>query len=182
MPKHVWAHEKCCGNSSGFIVKVDLAMDPSLPGDKKRKRYPTGGNQLMRLRERLLFSHLVLKGIYQINNINRKYTSASALIGEIWGEMGRFLPISPQTLKDSCGQIKAPGQFLIGSIDRSAHEVDRLSSSRPSRSFPRISRHLSMEMSSLHVTKTCTMPPQVWHPGARVSRPHASEYCPSSYS
>jgi len=93
--------------------------------------------------------------------------------------MGRFLPISPQTLKDSCGQIKAPGQFLIGSIDRSAHEVDRLSSSRPSRSFPRISRHLSMEMSSLHVTKTCTMPPQVWHPGARVSRPHASEYDPA---
>ena len=33
-------------------------------------------------------------------------------------------------------------------------------------------------MSSLHLTKTCTVPPQVWHPGARVSRPHPSEYDP----
>ena len=29
-----------------------------------------------------------------------------------------------------------------------------------------------MLMSPLHLTKTCTMPPQVWHPGVRVSRPH----------
>ena len=42
--------------------------------------------------------------------------------------------------------------------------------------FLRISRHLPMLMSSLHLTKTCTMPAQVWHPGARVSRPHPHEY------
>ncbi len=37
------------------------------------------------------------------------HTSASPLAGEIWGDMGRFLPISPQTLKDSHGQIEAWG-------------------------------------------------------------------------
>ena len=50
-----------------------------------------------------------------------------------------------------------------------------LSNSRASRSFPRISRHLPMRMSSLHLTKMCTMPSQVWHRGARVSRPHPTD-------
>ena len=33
-----------------------------------------------------------------------------------------------------------------------------------------------MLISSLHLTKTCTMPPRGWHPGARVSRPHPTAY------
>ena len=92
--------------------------------------------------------------------------------------MGRFLPISPQILKGCRGQLDARMSIKTGSIDRSTHEVDRLSSSRASRSFPRICRHPPTQMSSLHLTKTCTMPPQAWHPGARVSRPHPSEYDP----
>jgi hypothetical protein len=92
--------------------------------------------------------------------------------------MGRFLPISPQTLKGCRGQLDARISIKTGSIDRSAHEVDRSSSSRASRSFPRISRHLPMLMSSLHLTKTCTMPPQVWRAGARVSRPHPTQLDP----
>ena len=63
--------------------------------------------------------------------------------------MGRFLPISPQTLKGCRGQLDARISIKTGSIDRSAHEVDRLSSSRVSRSFPRNSRHLSSHADEL---------------------------------
>ena len=55
---------------------------------------------------------------------------------------------------------------------RSAREDHRLSSSRLSRSFPRISRHLSGKMSSLHLTKTCTMPARVWLNRARIPCDH----------
>jgi hypothetical protein len=92
--------------------------------------------------------------------------------------LGINIPIYPQALKGCRGQLDARISIKTGSIDRSAHEVDTSSSSRASRSFPRISRHLPKLMSCLHLTKTCTVPPQVWHPGARVSRPHPSEYDP----
>ena len=38
-------------------------------------------------------------------------SSASALAGEKWGEMGRFLPISPQILKGCRGQLRAMRGF-----------------------------------------------------------------------
>ncbi len=63
---------------------------------------------------------------------------------------------------------------------RYAHEDDRLSSSRASRSFPRISRQLSGKMNSLHLTKTCTMPTRVWLNRAHIPCDRYPGRCHSS--
>ena len=87
------------------------------------------------------------------------YLVASPLNGEKWGDLGRFLPISPQTLKGRCGQFDALGSFLIGSIDRAARENAGLLSASAPPTCLAFSRNLSDGMSSQLLTKTGAMPP-----------------------
>ena len=106
----------------------------------------------------------------------QKFPSASCLNGHIWTYLDIFLSIFVQTLKGRRGQIHARGLFLIGSIDRAAREITGARKRARPALFPAFSRNLSIGMRPSLLTKTGAMPPQVWRPGARVSKAHPTEF------
>ena len=55
-------------------------------------------------------------------------------------------------------------------------KLQGLENARVPRSFPAFSRNLSIGMRPSLLTKTGAMPPQVWRPGARVSKAHPTEF------